>query len=124
MTVLLFTGIGLVLKHVKVTEMNGKPVISRRSQGDAAFYEGLHPQSAQFLVGSMSNQSFAASPSDQHLNASYGQSSYFNRGYELDQHPGGAHSIAVHFEKEPGGTGPIEIKGGRKDQVTFVESKA
>jgi len=123
LVVILFTGIGLALKHIKEKELSGKPIISRRGQGDAAFYEGLHPQSAQALVGSLSNQSFGASPSDQHLNMTYGRGAYANRGFEHDQH--GAHNVAVHFEKEPGGAGPIEIKGGRKDPlVTIMESKA
>ena len=70
----------------------------RRGQKDAAFYEGLNPQSAQALVGSMSNQSFGPSPSDQHL-SSFGQSSYYNRGFEIDQNAG-SHNLAVHYEKQ------------------------
>jgi hypothetical protein len=119
LTVLLFIGVGLILRHLRAKELAGGPM--RRGQKDAAFYEGLNPQSAQALVGSMSNQSFGPSPSDQHL-SSFGQSSYYNRGFEIDQNAG-SHNLAVHYENNEGPK-PIEIHGGRKDQVTFVESKA
>jgi len=120
LTVILFVGVGLVLKHLRAKELARGPM--RHGQKDAAFYEGLNPQSAQALVGSMSNQSFGPSASDQHLSSFGGQNAYYNRGFEIDQNAG-SHNLAVHYEKD-GGPKPIEIHGGRKDQVTFVESKA
>jgi len=119
LTAVLFTSIGLVLRFMKVKDGPGKSVMmGKRGAGEAAFYEGLNPQSAQQLVGSMSTQSFGSSPSLVQLNAHGGGSTYYNKGFEVDQGvEGGAHAPAVHYQRE-GVAKQIDLKRSKKNTST------
>jgi len=89
-------------------------ILSKRGAGEAAFYEGLNPQSNVQLVGSMSTQSFGSSPSLAQLNAHGGGNVYYNKGFEVDQSvEGGAHGPSVHYQKE-GAAKQIELKRAKK----------
>jgi hypothetical protein len=116
-TIGLFVGVAFILKYLKKKEMHRKTEIKGRT-GDGAFYEGLQAQSTQFLVGSMSQNSFMTSPSDVHLNAQSGgpgsPNVYFNRGYEVDNSSAAVLSTPSPVNYAQEGHRPIEIGAGRK----------
>jgi len=117
LTFVLYLIDGLILKYVKVTEVSHPG--AKRGAGDAAFYEGLHPHSAQTLVGAMSSQSFGSSPSvDQHLNT-FGHAVYYNRGYEIDQHTaGGQNNAVVQLDAS------APTRGSKRMRTSFNQSNA
>src|SRR6218665_2440508 len=67
-------------------------MLKKPKKGAEAFYDGLEPQSAQYLVSSMSLPSFGSSPPDARLDSHLPNSPgvHYNRGFDVDHNPSGA----------------------------------
>lgn len=100
---LLFLAMALVYRYLG--KEDSTMIMKKAKKGTDAFYTGQEPQSAQYLVSSMSINSFGSSPSDARLETQVSNSPgvHYNRGLDVDHHP----SAGANGHEE--GFKPIQI---------------
>lgn len=112
---LLFVTMALIYKHLGKKDPMMTPLKKPKKGGDGTLYASNEPQSAQYLVSSMSITSFGSSPSDAHLESHLASRPsplvYYNPGLEADERNNGSRNAgphAVSYEHEEGYR-PIQI---------------